>query len=152
MEGFWRVLMQKKMGRQQKEQVLLWNVGKFCMGGLWKPYWTFHATLTVICKLLNTIGSTLLIRFCYKTTVVHFLILFSSHVFISLSRYKSKIMWLQPARGNNNIQFSDNLLTPTNKIKVYVTPNDSEHNLYKSRNENRHPVGIDSHSGHTQLR
>ena len=43
--------------------------------------------------------------------------------------------------GNNNIPFSDNLTTRTNKIKVY-DPVDSELNLHKKGIENRHKVGI----------
>ena len=42
---------------------------------------------------------------------------------------------------NKNIPFSDNLITPTNKIKVYV-PIDSELNFYKKGIENKHKVGI----------
>ena len=37
---------------------------------------------------------------------------------------------------NNNIPFSENLITPTNKIKVYA-PIDSEFNLHKKGIENR---------------
>ena len=45
-------------------------------------------------------------------------------------------MWL----SNNNIPFSDNLITPTNKIKAYA-PIDSELNLHKKGIEIRHEVG-----------
>ena len=43
--------------------------------------------------------------------------------------------------SNNNIPFSDNLITPTNKIKVYA-PVDSEFSLHKNGIDNRHKVGI----------
>ena len=43
--------------------------------------------------------------------------------------------------SNNNIPFSDNLITTTNKIKVYAAI-DSELNLHKNGIENRHNVGI----------
>ena len=42
--------------------------------------------------------------------------------------------------NNNNLDNSDNLITRTNKIKVYA-PIDSEFNLHKKGIENRH-VGI----------
>ena len=40
------------------------------------------------------------------------------------------------AMRNNNIPFSENLITPTNKVKVYA-PIDSELNLHKNGTENR---------------
>ena len=43
--------------------------------------------------------------------------------------------------GNNNIPFSDNLITTTNKIKVYAAI-ESELNLHKNGIENGHKVGI----------
>ena len=43
--------------------------------------------------------------------------------------------------SNNNIPFSDNLIAPTNKIKVYA-PTDSELNLHKKGIVNRHKVRI----------
>ena len=46
-----------------------------------------------------------------------------------------------PRLSNSNIIFSDNLITPTDKIKVYA-PTDSELNLHKKRIENRHKAGI----------
>ena len=42
---------------------------------------------------------------------------------------------------NSNIPFSDNLITPKNKIKVYA-PIESELNLHEKGIENRHKVGI----------
>ena len=42
---------------------------------------------------------------------------------------------------NRNISFSDNLITTTNKIKVYA-PIESELNLREKGIENRHKVGI----------
>ena len=43
--------------------------------------------------------------------------------------------------SNKNILFSDNLITPTNKIKAYA-PIDSDLNLHKKGIEIRHKVGI----------
>ena len=43
--------------------------------------------------------------------------------------------------GNNNIPFSGNLITTTNKIKVYAAI-ESELNLHKNGIENGHKVGI----------
>ena len=43
--------------------------------------------------------------------------------------------------SNNNMPFSDNVIIPTNKIKVYA-PINSELNLHKKGIENRHKVGI----------
>ena len=43
--------------------------------------------------------------------------------------------------SNNNEPFSDNLITPTNKIKVYTTV-DFQRNLHIKGIENRHKLGI----------
>ena len=43
--------------------------------------------------------------------------------------------------SNKNIPFSDNLITPTNKIKAYALI-DSDHNLHKKGIEIRRKVGI----------